>query len=236
MRRVDRPYHEILGSSRVLLTCEHATQRMPPGWSWPPEDERRLVDTHWAYDIGAEQITRELAEATGAGALLSSFTRLLIDPNRELGSPTLFREHAESVIVELNHELDDAERQRRIDALYRPYHDALARIARESRAETMLSIHTFTPNYEGEERAVELGVLFDSRESEAHAFGDALIRAGFAIEYNEPWSGKDGLMFSVESHANANGKIGLEIEVRQDRAQDAAYRRKLVEAMAAYFG
>lgn len=230
-----RPYEEISGSSRVLLTCEHATQRMPPGWSWPTEDERRLVDTHWAYDIGAERLTRELAELTGGGALLSNFTRLLVDPNRELSSPTLFREHAESVIVQLNHELDDAERQRRIDLLYQPYHDALARVAAASSAETMLSIHTFTPNYEGEERAVELGVLFDSRETEARAFGAALERAGFAIEYNEPWSGRNGLMYSVESHANANAKIGLEIEVRQDRVRDAAYRGALVAAIAAYF-
>jgi len=43
-------------------------------------------------------------------------------------------------------------------------------------------------------------------------------------------------MYSVESHANATGKIGLEIEVRQDRVQDAAYRRELVAAIAAYFG
>ena len=232
---MEAPYEVISGSARVLLTCEHASQRMPAGWAWPDEDARRLVDTHWAYDLGAERITRELAEACGAGAVLSRFTRLLIDPNRELSSPTLFREHAESVIVQLNHGLDDAEKKRRIDGLYRPYHEALERTAATSSAETMLSIHTFTPNYEGEQRAVELGVLFDSCEREARAFGDALTRAGFALEYNEPWSGLEGLMYSVEHHAIANGKRAIEIEVRQDRAEDPAYRRKLVSAIAAYF-
>lgn len=208
---------------------------MPPGWAWPDAD-RRLIGTHWAYDLDAATIVSELAQLGGFGAVLSNFTRLLVDPNRELGSPTLFRPDAEGAPVALNQNLDDDERRRRIDALYRPYHDALAKRARASNAPVMLSVHTFTPEYEGDTRNCELGVLFDSKETEAHELGDALIRAGFEIEYNEPWSGKLGLMYSVEHHANANGKIGLEIEVRQDRAADDAYRRRLVEAIAAYFG
>ncbi len=234
MSTVNTPYTEITGSGPVLITCEHATQRLPEGWEWPDADQR-LVGTHWAYDLGASEIVHELAAELGCAAVLSNFTRLLIDPNRELSSTTLFRPDAEGQPVELNQALDDHERERRIDGFYRPYHEAIARTAAAFTGHTMLSVHTFTPEYEGQIREVEFGVLFDSKENEAKSFGEALVAAGFTIEYNEPWSGKNGLMYSVEHHANTNGKIGLEIEVRQDRAVDPAYRQKLVRAIAAYF-
>jgi hypothetical protein len=38
---------------RLLLTCEHASQLMPSPWRWPDED-RRLLNTHWALDLGSE--------------------------------------------------------------------------------------------------------------------------------------------------------------------------------------
>jgi predicted N-formylglutamate amidohydrolase len=36
-----------------MLTCEHASQLMPAPWRWPDED-RRLLNTHWALDLGSE--------------------------------------------------------------------------------------------------------------------------------------------------------------------------------------
>src|SRR5689334_19605318 len=109
----------------AFLTCEHATQRMPPGWAWPDRD-RRLVDTHWAFDPGARELTHELAKALDTTAVLSRYTRLLIDPNRPETSDTLFRAVAEGEPIELNTiHLDDAERARRIEELHRPYHAAI---------------------------------------------------------------------------------------------------------------
>jgi len=65
----------------IILTCEHASERMPEPFRFPEEDAW-LVGTHWAYDLGAADLTRELADAIGAAAVLSRFSRLLIDPNR----------------------------------------------------------------------------------------------------------------------------------------------------------
>src|SRR5687767_3551561 len=82
----------------LLLSCEHASQTMPHARDWH-DDDRWLLGTHWAYDIGAAELTRELARATGAPAVLAAFTRLFVDPNRPLDSPTLIREHAEGRAV-----------------------------------------------------------------------------------------------------------------------------------------
>jgi len=87
-------------SAGVVVTCEHASERVPEGFAaetgfaWP-EADRWLRGTHWAYDLGAEAIALEYAEAVRARLVCARFSRLLIDPNRALGDGTLFRDLAE---------------------------------------------------------------------------------------------------------------------------------------------
>jgi predicted N-formylglutamate amidohydrolase len=64
--------------SRLVFTCEHASAELPEPWTWPEED-RWLVDTHWASDLGAAAFTRRVAGLMNAPAVLSRFSRLLID-------------------------------------------------------------------------------------------------------------------------------------------------------------
>lgn len=233
--RVQRSYTILDGDGPLLLTCEHASEQLPAPLRWP-ETDRRLAGTHWAFDLGARELTEELARATGSAAVLANFSRLVIDPNRPLESPTLIREEAEGAPVELNRGLSDDARSERIETLYRPYHEAVDRTVARSGAPTLLSVHSFTPVYEGAARAMEVGVLFDQDEAEAEALGRALTRAGFAVAYNAPYSGKEGLMYSVDRHARAHGRVGLELEVRQDRAVDAAFRRRLVAVLVDLYG
>lgn len=84
------PYRRIEGdwTSGVLILCNHADNRIPLSYGTlglAPEDLSR----HIAYDIGAAGVTEHLARALGAPALLTRFSRLLIDPNRGLDDPTL---------------------------------------------------------------------------------------------------------------------------------------------------
>lgn len=224
------PVEIIAGSpgAPAFLTCEHASQRMPPGWSWPDAD-RRLVDTHWAFDPGARELTHDLAGALSTTAVLSRFTRLLIDPNRAETDDTLFRAQAEGEPVELNTILlDAAERARRIERLHRPYHQAIDRELARSSAPLVFSIHTFTPVYEGQRRTLEAGVLFDTEEELAIALHEALRARGVNAALNEPYSGRAGLIFAADHHARAHGRRALELEVRQDLATDPTFRRELV--------
>lgn len=209
--------------ARVLVTCEHASQRVPAGYRWPDED-RWLRDTHWAYDIGALEMARDLAAALGAPEVSSRYSRLLVDPNRPEDSPTLFRDRAEGKPVVMNtEELDEAERARRVEELLRPYHAALDAAVAESHAELLVSMHSFTRVYEGKVRELEIGVLFTEDEGIASRVADALS-ARFEVALNEPYSGHDGLMYSVDRHARAHGRRAIELEVRQDLTLDPAFR------------
>lgn len=217
--------------SRVLLTCEHASARAPAPYGWHPEDEW-LRETHWSHDIGAADLTRELAAAWQATAVLSRFTRLLADPNRPEGHPELFRPRAEGRPVRMNQGLSTEEEESRLAGLYRAYHGAVDAQVGAHAAEILFSVHSFTDLYEGVARQLEVGVLFTTEAELAGRVADSIAQAGMRVALNEPYSGKDGLMYSVDHHARTHQRRAIEIEVRQDLIVDGKFRRSLAEALA----
>ena len=221
--------------ARWLLTCEHASAHLPAPWAWSP-DERVLVGTHWAVDLGAEAITRALAARLQAPAVLAGFSRLLIDANRSPSSDTLFRTRCDDVELALNRDLSPTDRERRIRCFHEPYHDAIdTRIRLYERAD-LLSVHSFTKVYEGgPPRTLEVGVLFDHDEALAHGVAEVLRDEGLAVELNEPYSGRGGMMYSADRHAVASGRRGIEIEGRQDIASDPVRRAAVVDALVKAF-
>ena len=222
-------------SAPVVLTCEHASQRMPEGFEWLAAD-RHLRGTHWAFDLGARAITLWLAAHTGAPAVLSRFSRLIVDPNRGLDSDTLFRTRAEGHPVTMNGDLSDAEREARLERFYHPYHRAVSEVVRDTpSAPVIFAIHTFTPLYEGDPRAMEVAVLFDQADDLAQRLGQDMEDAGLKVAYNDPYSGKAGMMYAVERHALEYGREAVELEVRQDLSVDPEFRRKLVPILARLF-
>ena len=216
-------------SSPIVLACEHASNERHGEWG----PDAHLSDQHWAFDPGAAAVTRSLAVQLGAPAVLSQFSRLLVDPNRTPDSPTLFRTEADGRPVQMNQDLTATQRADRIARYYAPYHEAMDELARSPGAALMLSIHSFTPVYEGSVRAVEIGVLFESDESQAVRLASLLQTSTRRdVRLNEPYSGKGGLMYSCDRHARSQCLIALEIELRQDLLATPHTRQELVGALA----
>ena len=220
------------GESPIVITCEHASADLPSGFVWADEDAW-IRDTHWAFDLGAEAVVRELAEALGAHAVVARFTRLVCDANRAVDDPSMFRARAEGQPVWLNAGLTASDAAARQDRLWRPYHDAVARTLARVPGRVVLSVHTFTPLYEGATRDVEVGVLYDRADDLAIDWSVALTDRGLRVWLNEPYSGKEGLIFSGEHHARQSGREALELELRNDLASDAAWRAVNVPRIAA---
>lgn len=220
------------GESPIGITCEHASADLPAPWAWADEDGW-IRDTHWAFDLGAEAVVRELAEALGAHAVVARFTRLVCDANRAIDDASMFRARAEGQPVWLNAGLTAADAAVRQDRLWRPYHDAVARTLAAVPGRVVLSVHTFTPLYEGATRDVEVGVLYDRADDLAIDWSVALTDRGLRVWLNEPYSGKEGLIFSAEHHASQSGREALELEIRDDLASDAAWRAVNVPRIAA---
>lgn len=215
----------------VVLTCEHASNHLPAPWAWPPAD-RWIVGTHWAWDLGIAEVTRDLAHALGAPAVLARFSRLLCDVNRPTDADTLFRALADGHVVALNAALSDTERRIRLERLHAPYHAAVDDVVARTPRAAVLSMHSFTPVYEaGPPRPMELGVLFDREEEVSHRLAESLARDGWKVALNEPYSGKDGLIYSADRHAARHERRALELEVRNDVASDAARRPALIRSL-----
>ena len=111
------------GNCPLLLLCDHASNALPEGGLGL---DPGLLATHIAYDIGAAAVTRALAAAYGAPALLGGWSRLLIDLNRGADDPTLVMKLSDGSIIPGNRDADAAEVARRIAAWHAPYHAAIA--------------------------------------------------------------------------------------------------------------
>lgn len=220
-------------ADQVLISAEHASNRLPDGWSWSAADER-LINSHWAWDPGVRDLSLELAELLGTTAVLARFTRLLADPNRPEGHLELFRQQADGAPVELNQSVSEADGARRVELYHRPYHQALSDAVGESQAGLCFSIHSYTPVYQGNVRELEIGVLFNREETLATSLMRHLQRHGHDTQLNEPYSGKAGLIYSIERAAEQHRRRPLEIEVRNDLLLDSAKRGEIAEQLAAW--
>ena len=210
----------------LVITCEHATNRLPAEFTMT-EADRPWMETHWAYDPGAGELTRQIVKRKACCAVMSRFSRLICDPNRHIADDDWIREQAEGYAISFNQGLPEQERERRRAVYYEPFHLEIDRCLGE-RLERggdvlLLSIHTFTRNYMGQIRDMEMGVLFDRFDPVAARFGQHLREQGFRTELNEPYSGKEGGIFCAARHGSRHGVIYLELEVRNDllATQDA---------------
>jgi predicted N-formylglutamate amidohydrolase len=217
------PPFELIEGDRgggMLLLADHAGRGLPDeyGSLGLPATE---FDRHIAYDIGVEGVTRRLAAATGAPALMARFSRLLIDANRGEDDPTLIRQLYDGTVVPGNYPMSAEERERRLDRFYRPYHDAVRSLVasvaeRSGKAPFVFSVHSFTPRMQGFERPWHVGVLRDSDNRAVDPLLAALrAEDGLVVGDNEPYDGalRGDTMFK---HAIVNGFPHALIEIRQD--------------------
>jgi predicted N-formylglutamate amidohydrolase len=202
----------------VLLTCEHASNRLPfPGG--PERPLRELLDSHWGWDPGALGLTRELSRRLGAAAVTGCWSRLLIDLNRPVTDPTLIRREAGGVPIPWNRRLSPHQMERRVLAYHAPYHAEVDRmilrhLVRGVRP-TLVAIHTFTPELDGKTRPFDAGVLFTDHARLAYGIGKALRSRGLRVRYNEPYSGLAGMMYSVDRHGKHHELTNIELEFNQ---------------------
>jgi predicted N-formylglutamate amidohydrolase len=156
--------------------------------------------------------------------VLAQYSRLVVDCNRQLLDPSAFLVFGDGIFVPGNNNLSNAEKQRRSDAIYWPYHKAISdqvlRLRSIGPPPLFVSIHSFTPVLNGVPRSVEMGVLWDADEEVARLVIEELRSAGYKVGDNEPYSGKAPQDFTVDHHAEGNALRHAAIEIRQDLIDD----------------
>lgn len=220
----------------LILLCDHAENRLPAeyGTLGLPAGE---LERHIAYDIGARRVTERLAETLGAPAVLTRFSRLLIDCNRGEDDPTLIMRLSDGAIVPGNRTLSREERSTRIARYYRPYHEAISELIDQAIADgiapVLLSVHSFTPAWRGVPRPWHAAVLWDKDPRLAQPLIAALgTDPALVVGDNEPYTGKlkgDCLW----RHGTSRGLAHAIVEIRQDLIAEEAGQIAWAERLAA---
>lgn len=211
--------HNPGGRARVLLVCDHAGRAIPRLLSqlgladW-------VLDRHVAWDIGAARVAVALADHLDAPLVLASYSRLVIDPNRDLDDPTAFPAVSDGIAIPGNQGLGEVDRARRAVSCSAPYHQEItARLdafARRGVTPAMVAVHTCTPVFNRVVRPWQVGVMWDEDPRIAVALIAALRRGEVAVGDNEPYSGRDPDDYTLDHHAERRGLPYVGIEVRQD--------------------
>jgi predicted N-formylglutamate amidohydrolase len=232
-----RPVDVLVGrpDAGILFICDHARNFIPAAY-------RQLglaataLDRHVAYDIGAEKVTRRLAEIFSATAILATYSRLLIDPNRGADDPTLVMRLSDGVVIPGNATIDEAEIGRRRQRYWQPYRDAvdaaIEAMVAAGNIPVIVSIHSFTPSWKGVERPWQISVLWDNDPRLAVPLINALADAqDIVVGDNEPY---DGALEGDTLHqcATQRGLANALIEIRQDLITEAAGARQWADRLA----
>lgn len=215
----------------VVITCEHGGNRVPRRYQRLFAGKKKLLESHRGYDPGALTLARRFAKAGGWPLHFSTVTRLLVDLNRSLRHPTQFSE--------ITSPLDWNAKSEILDEHYDPYRLAveaeMRRLIDDDRRVLHLSVHSFTPELNGEVRRADIGLLYDPRDANEVAFCDAWraalkkSRPDLVVRRNYPYRGtSDGFTSHLRVLHPENRYSGVELEVNQRwPLHDAAAWRKL---------
>ena len=243
------PAYEIIGADRSspwLITCDHASNHVPPsvnGGTLGLSDAD--MQRHIAYDVGAEGVSRHLADLLDAPAILGRFSRLVIDPNRGEDDPTLMMRLYDGTIIPGNRHADQQEVERRKATFYTPYHTALAELAARQRDTIIVAVHSFTPRLNGRRpRPWHIGILHAADQRLSHPLIELLrsdddLAQALPDEVGEPWCVGDNQPYaghlpgdSVDRHALGTGRPNALIELRHDLIDTAEGQRLWAERLA----
>ena len=208
-----------IGSSPFLILCDHASNHVPPEFAslgLPAAEFER----HIAWDPGAALLAEALAARLAAPAILSCFSRLLIDPNRGTDDPTLVMRLSDGTVIPGNRHVTEADIAARIARFHDPYHrtieDAIERALAIGIAPALISIHTFTPVWRGAPRPWHAGILWDRDDRLARLFLTGLrADPDLVVGDNEPYHGRlenD----CMHRHGTSRGLAHVLLEIRND--------------------
>lgn len=208
------------GISPFLLVGDHSGRAVPASLDRLGLDEEHFA-RHIAVDIGVRHTGLAMAALLDCPFIHQRYSRLVIDCNRGADWETAVVATSDGTPVTGNAALSEEDRQARIDAIHRPYHETIAteirRRRREGKPVVLVSLHSFTPIMNDFRRPWQVGVLHDGGDTRfSHLMLDCLKEnETLVVGDNEPYQ-MAGTDYTVPYHAGNANLPYVEIEVRQD--------------------
>lgn len=207
---------------KVIISCEHAGNEVPPAFRHLFEKNPEVLQTHRGLDIGALDLTRTLGKILETEIHVHTITRLLVDLNRSLTNPTAFSEFM--------NDMDRRALDQVVEDYYLPHRNKLEQLVKSSvmagKPILHLSVHTFTPKIKGSVRDADVGFLYDpQRTGEKHFcrnWRNELRQKLPDMRYrmNYPYRGTmDGFTTYLRGRFSEEEYLGVELEVNQKFAE-----------------
>jgi len=228
------------GQAPVLIVSDHGGRCVPESLA-DLGLAAEYFDRHIAYDIGAQAITRCLADRLNARAVLGVYSRLVVDLNRHPEAPDCIPAVSDRIPIPANQGLSAQHRAQRIKAFHTPYHDAIktqcaALQQHHGHPPVLFSIHSFTPSLNGKDRVWDMGVLWNKDPRLPLALMEHLNRwDGLQVGDNAPYSGRD-LAHTIDTHGTDAGIANCAVEIRQDHCATPEDARHWADILADALG
>jgi predicted N-formylglutamate amidohydrolase len=207
-------------ASELILVCEHASNRFVPPWGdLGLRADQRI--SHAAWDPGALAVAQGLSRRLDATLIHATVSRLIYDLNRAPDMPGAMPARSEIHDIPGNSVISREDRLARTRAIYLPWakglHNLIAQRIASGRRPVIVTVHSFTPVYFGQPRAVEFGVIHDADPALAHA----ILAAAKGItrlnsQLNAPYSAADDVTHTLRLHATPYGLANAMLEIRND--------------------
>jgi predicted N-formylglutamate amidohydrolase len=207
------------GPSDFFLTCDHAGRRLPRKLDDLGVGAANL-DRHIAWDIGAAGLAERLSELLDATLVKQRYSRLVIDCNRPPSVPSSIAARSEDTGIPGNCGLSAHQTHARLREVFDPYHDRidaeLELRRRAGRRTVMVSVHSFTPVFNGGSRPWDLGLLYNRDPGYANSISEELNGGSLNFGHNVPYAVSDVTDYTIPVHGERRGIPHVMIEVRQD--------------------
>jgi predicted N-formylglutamate amidohydrolase len=182
-------------------------------------------------------LTRFLSDRLDAPAVLAGFSRLIVDPNRQLDAPSAFLELSDGIAIPDNIGLDETQKALRVQSFFKPYHDAITEklniFEQRGIVPALISVHTCTPVFDRIVRPWHIGIMWDKDPRISQPLIDHFNQLEeICIGDNEPYSGRHPNDFTLDHHAEPAGLPHLGIEVRQDLVSETNGAQKWADILA----
>ncbi len=206
-----------------------------------PRPRSRRLASHIAWDPGAAEVARALAEQLAAPLVTSGYSRLVIDCNRPLASEGSIAATSDGIVVPGNQSIDAAERARRASTLFHPYHHAIADVLDQPRSPTdgraCCSASTASRRcWTVSRRPWQVGFAYGrdpgwrcccSKRSPADG--------GLVVGHNQPYDVDDSIDYTIPVHGEQRGLPHVLIEIRQDLLTTPTARAQWAARLAAAY-
>ncbi len=203
---------------KLVLTCEHGGNKIPPDLRDEFKNSKRLLESHRGWDPGALAFAKALQKNLRVPLFFSETSRLVVDLNRSSHHPRVFSE--------MTKVLDAAKKMELLEKYHRPFRSEvekhLVKLLSRKLFALHFSIHSFTPELNGEVRNCEIGLLYDPKRPIEKKIALLLRKSiltklpDLRIRLNYPYKGyADGHTTALRKKFGSSEYAGIEIEFNQ---------------------